>query len=121
MEIPKKLKVGEMRKEIAEHKKHLSKNVAVMRSDDLRKYLDQLRYASNAIEAEDALGKSEPTFKTEYKHDLEREAHLKREMKGQEHPTKVTAEILTDSDSEKEEKKAVKKVVKKVKNLKRLT
>ena len=117
MEIPKKLKVGEMRKEIAEHKKHLSKNVAVMRSDDLRKYLDQLRYASNAIEAEDALGKSEPTFKTEYKHDLEREAHLKREMKGQEHPTKVTAEILTDSDSEKEEKKAFKKVVKKVKEV----
>jgi len=106
-EVNKKLKVGEVRKEIGNLKKGLFKNVAVMRSDDLRAYLDDLRYAENVINAKKATGMSGPT--EEHKDDGMVYEKPKKEKK---------IEIDTDSEeSEKEEKKIVKKVVKKVKEV----
>lgn len=101
MEVPQKMKVSDLRKEIGEHKKSLFKNVAVMRSDDLRKYLDELRMTSNLIDAKQAQNKMGPTMPEHQQH--------------HEEPKHEKTEIDTDSDdSEKEEKKVVKKIEKKV-------
>jgi hypothetical protein len=103
MEVPEKIKVSDLRKEIGEHKKSLFKNVAVMRSDDLRKYLDELRLASNLIDAKQAQNKLGPTMPQHKEH--------------HEEPKHEKTEIDTESESEKEEKKIIKKVEKKVKQV----
>ena len=109
MEVEKKLKVGEVRKEIGNLKKGLFKNVAVMRSDDLRAYLDDLRYAENVINAKKATGQMGPTEDKTEKDDMIYSKKTKKET------------IDTDSESEtksvEEEKKVVKKVERKVKEV----
>ena len=103
MEVPQKTKVADLRKEIGEHKKSLFKNVAVMRSDDLRKYLDELRMTSNLIDAKQAQHKMGPTMPEHHEHHAEHK-HEK-------------TEIDTDSDDTEDEKKVEKKIEKKVKQI----
>ncbi len=96
----KKLNVKEMRSEIGLHKAKLVKNLAVMKADELRKYLDKMRYISNAVEAEDVLsmadeGKKkhakpehkEPKDKKKekVKKEIDREKHLKPKEVAKEH------------------------------------
>jgi len=112
-EVNKKLKVGEVRKEIGNLKKGLFKNVAVMRSDDLRAYLDDLRYAENVISARQATGKAGPTEdKTEKEDGMIYEKPKKKE-------TKIDTESSSDEETKSvgEEKKVVKKVAKQIKEV----
>ena len=110
-EVNKKLKVGEVRKEIGNLKKGLFKNVAVMRSDDLRAYLDDLRYAENVINAKKATGKMGPT------EDKTNDGMIYEKPSKKE--TKLDTESSSDDDTKsvEKEKKTIKKVVKKVKEV----
>jgi len=99
--IDKKLKISEARAEITSIKKSMFQQASVMRGDNLRAYLDKLRYAENVIKAEQAMGDAP-------------KKELKKEHKKSEHK-----EVKEDSSSEEEEKpkkvKEVKEVEKKVK------
>ena len=57
--VEKKAPVKDLRAEIKELKGKMFINTAVMKADKLREYLDKLRYATNLIEAEDAMGHKE--------------------------------------------------------------
>jgi hypothetical protein len=101
--IEKKLKISEARAEITSIKKNMFQQAAVMRGDNLRAYLDKLRYAENVIRAEQAMGDAP-------------KKELKKEHKKTEHK-----EHKEDSSSEEEEKpkkvkehKEVKEVEKKI-------
>jgi hypothetical protein len=100
--INKKVKITEARNEIKGIKQNLFRDVAVMRGDDLRAYLDHLRYAENLIKAKDAQGKGQMTME-----------HKKEEIP--KHKEKKT-EIHTEESTEEEPVKKVKKVEKKVKS-----
>ena len=89
--IDKKLKISEARAEITSIKKNMFQQASVMRGDNLRAYLDKLRYAENVIKAEQAMGDAP-------------KKELKKEHKKSEHK-----EVKEDSSSEEEEKK-IKKV-----------
>jgi len=101
--IDKKLKISEARAEITSIKKSMFQQASVMRGDNLRAYLDKLRYAENVIKAEQAMGDAP-------------KKELKKEHKKSEHK-----EVKEDSSSEEEDKpkkvkehKEVKEVEKKV-------
>ncbi len=110
----KKLNVKEMRSEIGLHKAKLVKNLAVMKADELRKYLDKMRYISNAVEAEDVLSMADEGKKKHAKPE-HKEPKDKKKEKVREHETDSEEE----SSSEEEEKKIVKKVEKKVEKVKK--
>ena len=101
--IDKKIKVSEARNEIKGIKNNLFRDVAVMRGDDLRAYLDHLRYAENLIKAKDAQGKGQMTMENK-----------KNEMPKQKEMKKI--EMNTEESTEEEPVKKVKKVEKKVKS-----
>jgi SOS response regulatory protein OraA/RecX len=96
--INRKVKMTEVRNEIKGIKENLFKKTAVMRGDDLRAYLDHLRYAENMIRARDAQGKGEATM------ERPREKHIERKKEN------------TENSTEEEPVKKVKNVEKKVKS-----
>ena len=99
--VEKKAPVKDLRAEIKELKGKMFINTAVMKADKLREYLDKLRYATNLIEAEDAMGHKE-------------KKHLKDEHKKLEHHKKDVTD--TESESDVEHEKKMMNVEKKVKN-----
>jgi hypothetical protein len=100
--INKKIKITEARNEIKGIKQNLFKDVAVMRGDDLRAYLDHLRYAENLIRAKDAQGKGQMTICKELpKH---------KEMK-----TEINTEESTEEEQVKKVEKKVKADIKEIK------
>ena len=95
--INRKVRMTEVRNEIKGIKDNLFKKTAVMRGDDLRAYLDHLRYAENMIRARDAQGKGEATM------ERPREKYVERKKEN------------TENSTEEEPVKKVKNVEKKVK------
>ena len=110
--VEKKRPVKDMRTDIKELKKDLFVNTAVMRADKLSQYLDKLRYASNLINAEDAMGKGEKkTLKEEHK-EMDKKPKHKKEI------TDTEAES-DDSSSDEEKPKKEKKVKKEIEMIKK--
>jgi hypothetical protein len=103
--VRKKVPVKDMRNEIKGLKKDLFVNTAVMRADKLSQYLDKLRYASNLINAEDALGKTEKKV-------LKEEHKEMKESKSKKSVVDTEAESDDSSSDEDEEKPKKKKVIK---------
>jgi hypothetical protein len=111
--VEKKRPVKDMRTEIKELKKDLFVNTAVMRADKLSQYLDKLRYASNLINAEDAMGGNEKKFlKEEHKELDEKKKHKKSVVD-------TEAESDESSSDEEEKPKKEKKVKKEVEMVKK--
>jgi len=98
--IDRKLKVSEARNQIKGIKENLFKKTAVMRGDDLRAYLDHLRYAENMIKARSAQGHGQESMKKSQVEEITK--HKKQE-------------ILTEESTEEEPVKKVKNVEKKIK------
>jgi len=98
--IDRKLKVSEARNQIKGIKENLFKKTAVMRGDDLRAYLDHLRYAENMIKARSAQGHGQESMK---------------KSQVEEMPKHKKQEIHTEESTEEEPVKKVKNVEKKIK------
>jgi len=99
--VEKKRPVKDMRTEIKELKKDLFVNTAVMRADKLSQYLDKLRYASNLINAEDAMGGNEKKFLKDEHKELDKKTKHKKEI--------TDTEAESDDDSSDEDEKPKKK------------
>ena len=127
--VNKKMPVKDLRAEIKEMKNKLFLNTAVMKADKLREYLDKLRYATNLIEAENALGHNEKIhLKDEHKHmehkmmdhemhekdmDDKKMHHKKMEHKMEQPEKKIKKEIETIKKEMKREEHLTPKEVKK--------
>jgi hypothetical protein len=104
--IDKKLKISEARAEITSIKKSMFQQASVMRGDNLRAYLDKLRYAENVIKAEQAMGDAP-------KKELKKE-HKKTEHKEVKEDSSSEEEVKEKKVKEPKEPKEFKEVEKKV-------
>lgn len=127
--VEKKMPVKDLRAEIKEMKNKLFLNTAVMKADKLREYLDKLRYATNLIETEDAMGhKDKKHLKDEHKklehHKMDHEMdekdmddkkmhHKKMEHKMESPEKKIKHEIAEIKKEMKREEHLTPKEVKK--------
>jgi len=110
--IDKKIKITEARNEIKGIKQNLFKDVAVMRGDDLRAYLDHLRYAENLIRAKDAQGKGQMTNCQEMPKHKEMKTEIHTEESTEEEPIKkVEKKVKADIKEIKKEMNKEKKEI----------
>jgi len=110
--VSKKVGVKDMRNELKEIKGKLFENTAVMRADKLKEYLDRLRYASNLIEAQSAMGGNPKKFLKEEHTDVDEKKSKDRKEKKIESESEDSTE--SESDDEKPKKKKIVADVKKV-------
>ena len=104
--VSKKVGVKDMRNELKEIKGKLFENTAVMRADKLKEYLDRLRYASNLIEAQGAMGGNPKKFlKQEH-------TELDEKKSKDKHPEfEIESQSEDSSDSESDDEKPKKKKI----------
>jgi hypothetical protein len=106
--VKKKVPVKDLRNEIKDLKKGMFQNTAVMRAGQLTAYLDKLRYASNLISAEDAMGGKPKQFLKEEHKELDEHTKHKKSVKD--------TEDESDDDSSSDEDEKPKKKEKKIKH-----